>query len=219
MNHFASRAMFVSLTVAALIVPLYAHHGNQFLSKAMEMNQAEVKIGDLAVKKAQNPRVKDYAQMLVKDHNEALDKIRQLRDARLADTTSAKTTGNTNIKNAADAQLNAQHQRALDRLSGLSGADFDREFINMMVNDHREAIRVFEAQTRVHGNAAPAKKQTTSNTAPATTREKPGEPDHKYSHAELARDTDTADFANATLPTLKHHLEQAQSIQMELANK
>src|SRR5262249_37926424 len=151
--------MFVSLIAAALIVPLYAHHGNQFLSKAMEMNQAEEKIGALAVQKAQNPRVKDYAQMLVKDHSESLDKIRQLRDARLADTTSAKTTGNTNIKNAADVQLNAQHQGALDKLSGLSGADFDREFIIIMVNDHREAIRIFDAQTRVHGNAVTAKKQ------------------------------------------------------------
>src|SRR4029079_15996679 len=85
MRRFTSWSMFVPLTLVGLLVPLYAHHGMQFLSNAMEMNQAEIRISDLAAKKAQNPRVKQYAQMLVKDHTQSLEKIRQLRDARLAD--------------------------------------------------------------------------------------------------------------------------------------
>ena len=218
MRRFTSWSMFVPLTLVGLLVPLYAHHGMQFLSNAMEMNQAEIRISDLAAKKAQNPRVKQYAQMLVKDHTQSLEKIRQLRDARLADAASAKTPGNADVKTFNDVQLNTQHQRALDKLSGLSGADFDREYIIIMVRDHQSAVRAFEAQTRAHGNGTPAAKQS-SNTSTTTTREKPGRADHPYSHADYARDTDTADFANATLPTLKHHLEQAQSIQMELATK
>src|SRR5437870_13683171 len=92
MNSLSSRLILVSTIGALFLVPLYAHHGNQFLSKAMEVNAAEVQLGQMAVNKTQNARVKDFAEMLVKDHNEALDKIRELREARM---TTRATTDNT----------------------------------------------------------------------------------------------------------------------------
>jgi predicted outer membrane protein len=82
MNSLASRLILVCTIVTLILVPLYAHHGNQFLSKAMEMNAAEVQLGEMAMSKSQNPRVKDFADMLVRDHKQAMDKIRELREAR-----------------------------------------------------------------------------------------------------------------------------------------
>jgi putative membrane protein len=211
MNGFTVRAIIVSMLVAVLFVPLYAHHGSQFLSKAMEMNTAEVRFAELATTKAQSPRVKEYAQMLIRDHNAALEKLRDMREARMASATQPNQPATTNRPaKDVDVQLTAQHQRTLDKLSGLSGAEFDREFMNLTVNEHRNAIRAFESQTRAHGNM-PASKQT-DTTKQGTTREKPTAPD-KYSKADLNRDMDTADFANATLPTIRHHLQQAMEIQ------
>src|SRR5262245_47212964 len=40
--------------------------GNNFLSTAIEINQAEIELGQLATTKAQSERVKTYAQMLIK---------------------------------------------------------------------------------------------------------------------------------------------------------
>jgi putative membrane protein len=199
MNSFASRTIIVFVLAAALFVPLYAHHGTQFLTRAMEMNTAEVRMGELGVDKAQNSRVKDFAQMVVRDHSQSLDKIKQL----LADR-GVKDTGNV--------KLTPAEQRTYDRLSNLSGAAFDREFMATMVSAHRDAIRIFEAQSRVHGNAA-TNKQTGSTTID---RQKPAAPDQKYSRADLARDMDTAEFAKETLPTLRQHLQQAEEIQRSL---
>ena len=208
-----SRIVIVSAIVALFIVPLYAHHGALFLTKVIELNATEVRMGELADMKAQDSRVKAYAQMLVRDHTENLTKANDLLSARQATSgAAAKTAPST--KNAADVKLTQEHQRLYDRLSNLSGADFDREFMTAMVNGHREAILMFEAQTHAHGYKL-SSNQTSSNQQ--TARQKPTSPDErKYSQAELRRDVDTAEFAIATLPTLRNHLQQAESIQKEL---
>jgi predicted outer membrane protein len=210
MNVLISRLAVLSMILALLFVPLYAHHGMQFLSKAVEMNTAEVRIAELAANKSENQRVKDFAQMVMRDHKQAIDKIRGLQDARTANTKSAARQG--------EGQLAVEHQRTLDKLSGLSGAGFDREFMSVMVMNHQNAIRLFEAQSRVHGNARISKKDTATATAQNTIREKPGEKDdRKYSSAELSRDADAAEFAKEALPTIRHHYEQAQMIQRALS--
>jgi predicted outer membrane protein len=220
MHAFAFRIMAISLAVSLFIVPLYAHHGSQFLSRAMEMNTAEIRMAELAVDKAQNPNIKDFAQMVIRDHNQALARLRELRDNRLALSISGKTDiDQKTTKNIADVSLTPQDQQMLDRLSKLSGADFDREFMNTMIQDHREGIRVFDAQSKAHG-ANPGGKQPAATSGQNTTREKPEPADRKnYSMAELKRDLDTADFASATLPTMQQHLQKAEDIQKQLQTR
>ena len=218
MNTFRFRTILLSLMLVLLLTPIYAHHGGEFLSKAMEMNTAELQIAEMAASKSQNASVKDFAQMLVQDHTKALEEIRQLRDARLADALTGKNQVDTKTtKNAAEVQLTPEHKRTSERLSS---ADFDREFIDLMVREHRLAIRDFEAQSHAHGNTTTTSKQKSEH-AQNTTREKPTAVDQqkKYSTAELRQDIDTVDFANATLPTLRQHLAQAEMIQRELQRR
>jgi predicted outer membrane protein len=218
MNNFTFRTMLTSMVLAMFLVPLYAHHGNQFLSKAMESNTFEVRLGEMAVNKTQNNQVKEFAQMIVRDHTQAIDQMKKLRDARMADSVSSKGQVDTKTtKNTPDVQLTPEHQRTLDRLASLSGADFDREFMDMMVRDHRENIRDFEAHSRAHGNVISSNPQKSTGAGQATTRNKPAAADPKnYSHSELNRDLDTAEFAASMLPTLRQHLDQADAIQREL---
>ena len=218
MNNFTFRTMLTSMVLAMFLVPLYAHHGNQFLSKAMESNTFEVRLGEMAVNKTQNNQVKEFAQMIVRDHTQAIDQMKKLRDARMADSVSSKGQVDTKTtKNTPDVQLTSEHQRTLDKLASLSGADFDREFMDMMVRDHRENIRDFEAQSRAHGNVISSNPQKSTGAGQATTRNKPAAADPKnYSHSELNRDLDTAEFAASMLPTLRQHLDQAEAIQREL---
>ncbi len=37
----------------------------------------------------------------------------------------------------------ADHQKELDKLNGLSGADFDKEYMSQMVTDHAKALSAF----------------------------------------------------------------------------
>ena len=220
MSAFTFRTMVVLMVAAVFLAPLYAHHGTQFLSKAMEMNTAEVQLAEMAVNKTQNPQVKEYAEMLVRDHNKALDEIKQLRDARLADSlSSSKSQVDTKTATTtADIKLTPEHQRTVERLSKLSGPEFDRAFMDVMVREHRMAIKDFEAQTRAHGNTISSTKPKDTTTGQGTTtREKPTAPDQKkYSRSELSLDLDTAQFASAALPMLRQHLQQAEAIQRAL---
>jgi predicted outer membrane protein len=218
MNNFTFRTMLTSMVLAVFLVPLYAHHGNQFLSKAMESNTFEVRLGEMAVNKTQNNQVKEFAQMIIRDHTQAIDQMKKLRDARMADSVSSKGQVDTKTtKNTPDVQLTPEDQRTLDRLASLSGVDFDREFMDVMVRDHRQNIRDFEAQSRAHGNVISSNPQKSTGAGQATMRNKPAAADPKnYSHSELNRDLDTAEFAASMLPTLRQHLDQAEAIQREL---
>ena len=207
MNAFMSRTLALSLALVVCLMPVYAHHGTEFLSKAVEMNTAEIDLAEMAIAKTHNPKIKEFAQMVLRDHTQALDKAKELLSARQAGGKIAK------------AQLTAEHKRTAERLGKLSPDEFDRAFMDTMVSNHKNGVRTFEAQTRVHGNAS-AKKQT----ANTTTRAKPSSTntttdDQKFSPEELSMDMDTVEFAKATLPTMKHHLQEAITIQKEMVRK
>ena len=188
MKSILSRVILGLAILSVFVLHVYAHHGMQFLNQAMEMNTAEVQVGEMAMSKAQDSRVRDFAEIIVRDHNQALDKIRMLRDDRLKSTTAPNNSKR-------DVQINAEHKRLSDRLSKLSGADFDREFMAAMVREHRAAIRAFELHSHAHGYGR------NSNTS---------------SNVDYAKDTDTAAFATETLPTLRQHLDKAEQIQREM---
>jgi len=69
--------------------------------------------------------------MMVKDHSAALTKLRG-------------TPGVTST----EMKPNAKHQATADRLSKLSGAEFDRGYMAAMVADHQEALDFLEAHSK-----------------------------------------------------------------------
>ena len=101
--------------------------GDTFLSKAIEMNQAELELSRMAQGKAENPEVKEYADMMVRDHTEALEKLR-----------SAAGVSEGQVP------VTKQHQEIYDKLARMTGAEFDTEYMNAMVRDHQEAVQAFE---------------------------------------------------------------------------
>jgi len=139
--------------------------------------------------------------MIVKDHTMALDKMQML----LEDRNNAKVS-NTHV-NWHTMPLTDMHQKTIDRLSKLSGNEFDRQFIAVMITDHQNAIRNFQTHARSHGGSS---RIDTSNTG----RQKPTSPDNVK--VDYARDTDTTAFANEMVPTLKQHLQMAQNIDKEM---
>ena len=111
-------------------------------NQLVEMNNAEVALARTASTKAQSAAVKSYAAMMVKDHSAALTKLKG-------------TAGVTST----EMKPNAKHQATADRLSKLSGAEFDREYMATMVADHQEALDFLEAQSK-SGNTSFARTAT-----------------------------------------------------------
>ena len=89
-----------------------------FASQAMMASLAEVELGELAADHAQSQAVKEFAQMMVRDHTNGLNALKEAVKGQDVDAPS---------------KLDDKHQALYDRLSKLNGAEFDREYMTAMV--------------------------------------------------------------------------------------
>lgn len=87
---------------------------------------AEVEAGRMAAGKAEDPKVKDFAQRLVEDHGRFLDQLR-----RVAGSKGVQLPEKVGMR---------EHAEML-KLRTVSGKDFDRRFMTQMVKDHEDAVR------------------------------------------------------------------------------
>ena len=106
-----------------------------FISKAMEGGIAEVQLGQLAQEKSQSNDVKQFAQKMVSDHGQMGDKWFK---------PVALQMGISEPKGPSK-----KDKKALEKLQGLSGQDFDREYITMMVKDHQKDLKEFKDEANV----------------------------------------------------------------------
>ena len=125
--------MSVVLILAGSGTQALAKSDTAFLTEAIQINLAEISVGDLAQKNGGSDDVKSFGKMLVDDHSASNTKATSLTQAN-------GVTPPTEPK-AADKQKH-------DELAKLSGADFDREFAKAMVKGHEEAISKFEAASK-----------------------------------------------------------------------
>lgn len=102
-----------------------------FVEKAAQGGMAEVELGKLAQQKASNEQVRQFGAQLVSDHSRANDELRQVAMDR-------------GIKLPSD--MGRKHHSAMQRMSKLSGAKFDREFMSHMVDDHKQDIAEFRKE-------------------------------------------------------------------------
>jgi predicted outer membrane protein len=128
-----------------------APQNNSFLDKAIEANVAEIELGKLAESKAEDPRVKAFAALMVKDHTKALNRLQRNQDTAQSGTTV----------------LSREHRELRDRLSELSGPVFDNAYMNAMIELHRKDIRLFESEAQ----SKPGPDATSDSST--LTREKP----------------------------------------------
>jgi putative membrane protein len=133
-----------------------------FAREAASGGMLEVRLGEYASFNAASDAVKKFAEKMVGDHTEANNKLKTVASEKAIELPKV---------------LNEEDQKVLDRLERLKGADFDKAYVEQMVEDHLQDIHAFE-------------KEINDGTDPTVKA-----------------------FAEATLPTLKPHLEMAQALQ------
>jgi putative membrane protein len=101
-----------------------------FIDYAAGMHAGEVMLAELAKQKSSTDDIKSYADAVIDSHTDAL---KRLEDATGEDRTSGNTSASDDTKSHAD------------YLTTLSGAQFDREFIALMIADHKDAAGTFQA--------------------------------------------------------------------------
>lgn len=102
-----------------------------FAVEAADDGMLEVQLGTLALTKATSPQVKQFAQMMVDDHTKANNELKALAQ-----------TKNISLPTV----LGNENQRDYDNLNEKTGADFDKEYMDMMVKDHKNYVDDFEKQ-------------------------------------------------------------------------
>ena len=103
-----------------------------FWTIAADAGLAEVEMGKIAGQKAQNAEVKKFAQMMVADHAKANNELKSI-------AAKQKVTLPT--------EIGSRHRSTLDELNRLNGADFDREYVQAMVDAHEADVQLFEDQS------------------------------------------------------------------------
>ena len=136
MNRIGRYLAITSVVPGLLVSAAYAKDkpSEAFLKKAIEGNYAEVSMGDLAQKNGQSDSVKSYGKMLSDDHAAANQKA---MDAAKALGVNAPTEPNT--KQKAD----------YEKMSKMSGVDFDKMFAKHMVADHQKDIADYRKEAKV----------------------------------------------------------------------
>lgn len=99
----------------------------RFVNKAADSGTSEVALAQLASERATNAEVKSFAQQLVQDHTQVNSEL-----TALATQKSVKLDKEDG------------KDRFYKRLSNKSGADFDQEFVEHMIDEHESAIKLFE---------------------------------------------------------------------------
>jgi putative membrane protein len=103
----------------------------KFVSEALKHGMAEVELGKLASEKASNEAVKQFGQKMADDHGKAGEELKKI----------AQDKGVT-----PPTEMDGKHKRLHDRLSKLSGAQFDRAYMDEMVKEHRNDVKEFQRE-------------------------------------------------------------------------
>jgi len=105
----------------------FSKQDRQALERLAQADMAEIAAGKLAQQKASSPEVKKYGEHMVQEHTKMLQEGTQL--AQKKGVQPPREPGK-------------KHQSAMKKLEGLSGEEFDRQYISQMVKDHDEVMKL-----------------------------------------------------------------------------
>jgi putative membrane protein len=109
-----------------------------FAADAATGGMMEVELGNIAQQKASSQAVKDFGKMMVDDHSKVNDNLKSIGSQKNIDLPASVTD---------------DQRKDIDKLSKKTGADFDKAYVNMMVDDHKKDIAAFKkAEENVSDN-------------------------------------------------------------------
>src|SRR5262245_37591951 len=128
----------VALAAASTVGANAQSSDQAFVTKLAGANMGEVELGMLAKDKASSKDVKGFAQRMIDDHRKAGEQLKGIAQRK-----------NLTLPSAPPADAAAEK----DRLSKLSGAAFDRAYMDAMVNGHREVLGVVKTEAQSGSDA------------------------------------------------------------------
>ena len=124
--------------------------GQQYAQMAAASDMYEIESSRLAAQKSQNQAVKQFAQMLVRDHQKSTnDLMAAVKQAQPPITVTPA--------------MNMEQQANMQALNAVGAADFDRTYLQQQVQAHQKALTMVTGYAQ--GGDVPALKQHASTVA------------------------------------------------------
>ncbi len=112
-------------------MPMVDPDDTSFVAKAAMGGQMEVDLANMANQKASSQRVKDFADMMIRDHTAANTELNRLGGSMYSTR-----------------PMTSKAESMRDKLSKLDGKNFDKAYMDHMVSDHKEDISLFEKASK-----------------------------------------------------------------------
>ena len=104
----------------------------EFSTKAAVGGMAEVELGKLALTKTSNPKIKEFATMMVNDHGKANEELMTIAKAK-------------NI--TLPAVVDEEHKNKMADLEKKTGKDFDKAYTSAMVDGHKSTLKLMQDES------------------------------------------------------------------------
>jgi len=130
------------LASASMVIPGRANaqsdDDKKFVATAAQGDVNEIALSELAEQKAENPAVKSFAHKMVTEHKEMTSSMKPYAD---------EWGMNPPVGPDED------HKKEIEKLKGLNGHDFDKQYMDDMVSDHSKALDAFTKEAKDTKNA------------------------------------------------------------------
>jgi putative membrane protein len=110
-----------------------AKDSSKFATNAVQGGMAEVEMGRLATQRAAEAAVREFGARMVADHSRTNTELKSI-------------AGQKGIQLPTD--LNSEQKSEVEKLSKMSGAEFDKEYMSAMLKDHETDVKDFDTQSK-----------------------------------------------------------------------
>lgn len=136
----AAVGLSATILLTSVALTAQAPMTEDFVKTVAISDMFEIQSGLLASEKAQNADVKTFGKQMADDHTKTSGELKDL-------------VSDEEIKVELPGKLDNEHQANLDKLSGLSGPQFDKKYVRMQIDAHQKAVALFEGYAAAGENA------------------------------------------------------------------
>lgn len=133
------RRIFDFVAPICVVAPLLilacssAKDSTKFAGAAAQGGMAEVELGRLATQRAGDALVREFGARMVADHSKANGELKSIAAQKGIQLPT---------------EMSSEQKSEVEKLSKMSGEEFDKEYMSAMVKDHEQDTKDFETQSK-----------------------------------------------------------------------
>jgi predicted outer membrane protein len=121
----------------------------QYIQQMLALGTVSLQQANFALSKAQNPRVKQFAEFEIGEQNNLTDVLHSFADPAATASTSAGAQASASTA----PELSQEDSAAMERLSKAQpGAALDREYVALQIQGHQKLLKLQESYLQSSGN-------------------------------------------------------------------